>query len=64
VRYFRAGCIAVFIVFTLAWTLGAIAALLDSQVGDTDKKLAVLITATGCWGVLVNLPLRLWKTKK
>jgi hypothetical protein len=50
VRYFR----LIFIAITLAWAFGAIAALLDQQVANTDKKLAVIITATGCWGVVAS----------
>jgi hypothetical protein len=50
VKYFR----LLFVAITLAWAFGALAALLDPQVGDTDKKLAVIITATGCWGVVAS----------
>lgn len=51
-----------FVIITLVWTFGAVAALWDSRVQSSAEKLAVLITFTACWGVVASWN-HLWKEK-
>lgn len=51
-----------FFIQTLAWTFGAVAALMDPQIKSHTARLAVLITATACWGVIASWN-RLWEVR-
>jgi hypothetical protein len=50
----------IFLIQTVLWSFGAVAALMDPRVGSHTAKLAVLITATACWGVIASWR-HLWK---
>lgn len=52
----------VFLIQTILWSFGAIAALFDPQITSHTAKLAVLITATACWGVIASWN-SIWKEK-
>jgi hypothetical protein len=51
-----------FLIQTILWTLGAVAALWDPQIESVGAKLAVLITATACWGAVASWN-SIWKEK-
>lgn len=44
----------IFVLITLGWTLGAVAGFTDPAVTSSAAKLTILITATGCWGVIAS----------
>ena len=52
----------IFLFQTILWSFGAIAALFDKQVTSSGARLAVLITATACWGAIANWN-SIWKEK-
>ena len=52
-----------FVIITAAWTFGAIAALWDPRVTSHGAKLAVLITATACWGAVASWN-SIWKEER
>jgi hypothetical protein len=51
----------IFLIQTILWTFGAVAALWDAQVTSHEARLAVLITATACWGVIASWSY-IWKS--
>lgn len=57
-RYVR----LIFVVITVVWTFGAVAALMDSKIQGSAEKLAVLITFTACWGVVASWN-HVWREK-